>query len=120
MLYEGKQHPLLPRRRFVRRLARHGAVGVVLVVLSLAVGIVGYMCFEDLSALDALLNSAMLLGGMGPVDMPQTTDGKLFASFYALYAGFILLAAVGIFLAPIAHRILHRFHLSDEESDRSS
>ncbi len=120
MLYESKKHPLITRRRFVRRLARHGAVGVALVLLSLAVGIAGYMCFEDLNAIDALLNSAMLLGGMGPVDIPLTTNGKLFASFYALYAGFILLTAVGIFLAPIAHRILHRFHLSDEESDRAS
>ena len=118
MLYESKKHALLTRRRFVDRMAKHAVVAAITVVVSLAIGIAGYMEFEHLSLLDALLNSAMLLGGMGPVDLPRTTGGKLFASCYALYAGFVILAVVGIVLAPVAHRILHRFHLADEESAR--
>jgi hypothetical protein len=87
--------------------------------LSLALGVWGYMRFEQLAFLDALLNAAMLLGGMGPVEFPRTDGGKLFASFYALYAGFVLLAVVGIVMAPVAHRILHHFHLADEQEERS-
>jgi uncharacterized protein involved in cysteine biosynthesis len=115
MLYESKKHPLISRRRFLRRMAKHTVVASVLIVVSLVLGITGYMHYEHLDWIEALLNSAMLLGGMGPVDMPQTEGGKLFASFYALYAGFVLLAAVGFLMAPVAHRLLHRFHLAEEE-----
>jgi len=74
------------------------------------------MRFEQLDWLDALLNAAMLLGGMGPVDKPVTDGGKLFASLYALFAGIVFLVAIGVMLAPIVHRLLHRFHLDDEEN----
>ena len=56
----------------------------------------------------------MILGGMGPVDPIRTTAGKLFASLYALYAGVVFVVVAGIILAPLAHRLLHHFHLSDE------
>jgi hypothetical protein len=35
---------------------------------SLAIGVLGYHIFEGLPWIDALLNAAMLLGGMGPVN----------------------------------------------------
>jgi hypothetical protein len=63
---------------------------------------------------DAFLNASMLLGGMGPVDAPRTSAGKLFAGIYALYAGLVFLVIVGIILAPIVHRILHRFHWQED------
>jgi hypothetical protein len=56
----------------------------------------------------------MILGGMGPVDQLKTDSGKIFASFYALYSGIVLLASVGILAAPLFHRLLHRFHLEIE------
>ena len=68
------------------------------------------MYFENLSWRDAFVNSAMLLGGMGPVDMPKTDGGKLFAGLYALYAGLVFLVAVAVVLSPVLHRILHKFH----------
>ncbi len=120
MLYESKKHPLISRRRFLRRMVRHTLFAFALIVISLAIGVAGYMYYEHLAALEALLNAAMLLGGMGPVDMPQTDHGKLFASFYALYAGFVLLATVGFVMAPVAHRLLHRFHLAEEEEGKNS
>jgi hypothetical protein len=49
----------------------------------------------------------MLLGGMGPIHVPVTTSGKLFAGFYALYAGLVVLAAAGLLVAPVLHRVLH-------------
>jgi len=75
----------------------------------------GYRHFEHLAWLDAFLNAAMLLGGMGPVETPVTRGGKLFAGLYALYAGLILLVSVGIMLTPVFHRFLHRFHLEEQD-----
>ncbi|MDP3773423.1 MAG: hypothetical protein Q8Q85_04080 [Gemmatimonadales bacterium] len=77
---------------------------------SLLIGMAGYAHFEGLAWRDAFLNAAMLLGGMEPVESPQTAGGKLFAGLYALYAGLVFLVAVGIVLAPVVHRLLHRFH----------
>jgi hypothetical protein len=114
MAYEGKQHPPITKRRFLRRMATHSALAFGVVLFSLAIGMVGFMHYERLDRLDAFLNAAMLLGGMGPVDMPQTVDGKVFSGLYALYAGFVVLIAVGIIMAPVFHRFLHRFHWSDD------
>ncbi len=82
----------------------------MLVCLSVGLGMWGYEHYEALAWRDAFLESAMLLGGMGPVHSPQTPDGKLFAGLYALYAGLIFLVLMGIVFAPIVHRMLHRFH----------
>ena len=103
--------PLLPRAAFLRRLARHGGIAFALVAVSLAIGILGYHVLEGLAWIDALLNAAMILGGMGPVDQVHTTGGKIFAAFYALYSGLIVLAVAAVLFAPLLHRFLHRFHL---------
>ena len=57
----------------------------------------------------------MILGGMGPVDILHTEAGKRFASFCALYSGVAFLVTAGILVAPIAHRMLHRLHLAEDE-----
>lgn len=111
MMYEHRSEPLLPRSLFIRRLFRHGLVGAVVIACSLAIGILGYRFCAGLSWLNSLLDASMILGGMGPVNPLTTTAGKLFASFYALFAGIAFLATVGILIAPIAHRLLHRLHL---------
>jgi len=109
-VYERRSEPLLPRRAFLLRLTRHGAVAMGLLAASLAVGMVGYHLFEKLHWIDAFLNTAMLLGGMGPVDPPKTAGGKLFAGLYALYAGLVVITVAAILGTPIFHRVLHRFH----------
>ena len=73
-------------------------------------GMAGYGYFEHLPWRDAFLNAAMLMGGMGPVDAPQTDGGKLFAGLYALYAGLVFLVAAGLVFAPVVHRVMHKFH----------
>ena len=93
-MYESKKQPLLSRAHFVQRLIKHGLVALALLALSLLAGMAGYVNLEKLSWVDAFVNSAMLLGGMGPVNAPLTTGGKLFAGFYALYAGLVFLALV--------------------------
>ena len=110
MIYEHRGAHPISRNAFLVRMARHGALALVLTLLSLALGMAGYMYFENLPWRDAFLNSAMLLGGMGPVDAPKTAGGKIFAGLYALYAGLVFLIVAGVLLVPVLHRVLHRFH----------
>ena len=114
-MFEHRNQPLLSRTAFLRRLARHVGIALALVIGSLLLGILGYHGFEGLSWIDALVNAAMLLGGMGPVNELHTTAGKLFAAFYALYAGIVFLVVAGIMFAPVLHRFMHHFHLEMEE-----
>ena len=113
-MYEHRRQPLLPRRRFVLRLLQHFGYATLILVLSLGVGMAGYRAYEGLDWTSAFLNSAMLLGGMGPVDAPHTRAGKLFAGGYALYAGLVFIVTGGLVVAPALHRLLHRVHLGDE------
>ena len=117
MKYEARRQPLLRRMQFLRRLFVHTAAGAALIAVSLAIGMWGYVHYESLSWLDAFLNASMLLGGMGPVDVPKTAGGKLFAGFFALYAGLVVIAVAALLLAPLAHRFLHRFHLEGSSRD---
>jgi hypothetical protein len=89
-------------------------MAVALLALSLGVGMLGYGRFEGLPWIDGFLNSAMLLGGMGPVNPPLTAAGKLFAGIYALYAGLVFIVTAALVVTPILHRVLHRFHLADK------
>ena len=109
-MYEPKAHPPIPRARFIRRVLLHFAIALALLLASLLFGMAGYLYFEQLPWRDAFLNSAMLLGGMGPVDAPRTDGGKVFAGLYALYAGLVFLVMAGLAIAPVVHRVLHKFH----------
>jgi hypothetical protein len=110
-MYEHRRQPLLSRAAFLRRVARHAGIALGIVVGSLVLGILGYHILESLAWIDALVNAAMILGGMGPVNELHTDAGKLFAAFYALYSGVVFLVVAGVLFAPLIHRFLHRFHL---------
>ena len=107
--YEHRSQPIIPRRLFVRRILYHAMLAFAVVSVSLVIGVLGYRFFAGLSWIDALMNAAMILGGMGPVNELSTASGKLFASFYALYAGVAFLAIAAVLIAPFAHRLLHTF-----------
>ncbi len=109
-MYESRHQAPLPMPVFLRRLARHVAFAIGLLVASLGLGMSGYRLLEHLSWLDAFLNASMLLGGMGPVNIPQSSAGKLFAGCYALYSGLVFIATAALVLTPILHRVLHHFH----------
>lgn len=111
-MYEHHSKPLLSRKLFVQRLLGHFSLAMIILLLSLGLGVAGYHITEGLSIIDSILNASMILGGMGPVDAIKTPGGKLFASFYSLFSGIIFLAVVGVIIAPIAHRLFHRLHLS--------
>jgi hypothetical protein len=114
--FEHRAQPVIPPHQFLVRLARSGVIALALVAVSLAIGMVCYHLLEGLGWMDAFLNAAMLLGGMGPVNPPLTWGGKLFAGLYALYCGLVVIFIAGIILAPVAHRILHRFHMEGRDS----
>jgi len=113
-MYESRKQSPLPRALFLRRVVLHFAIAAGLLLGSLAFGMAGYMHFESLAWRDAFVNAAMLLGGMGPVDMPKTDGGKIFAGLYALYAGLLILVTAGVVLSPVLHRILHKFHWAQD------
>lgn len=114
-MFEHRNQPLASQAVFARRMARFIITAMVIMLGSLLLGVLGYRFFEGLSWLDSLLNASMLLGGMGPIGPLQTVAGKLFASFYAIYSGMIILVAAGVMVTPILHRVLHHFHLEIEE-----
>jgi len=114
---EHHSQPLLPRRDFIGRMLRFAASALLIVMIALGAGMLGYRQFEHLSWLDSFLNAAMILGGMGPVNEVHSDAGKLFAGCYALFSGLIFLVAAGLLFAPAVHRLLHRFHVEEQTVD---
>ena len=113
-MYERHHSQPIPAYRFALRMVVHTCVALVVVAISLLVGMFGYQHYEQMSCLDAFLNSSMLLGGMGPIKTDGLSDaGKLFMGIYALYSGLVFIAVIGIMLAPVVHRVLHRFHWAE-------
>lgn len=114
MKYERSSDELLSVSGYVARLVRSVIAVLLIVAFSLGLGAMGYCYFGGLTWEDGLLNAAMILTGMGPVDRMHTTAGKLFATVYALYSGVAFLSMMALLIAPIFHRFLHRFHLEEE------
>lgn len=118
-MLERRREPLLPAGEFLRRVARFALLDLIIISIALALGVGGYHYVEGESWVDALLNASMILGGMGPVNPLHTTEGKLFASFYALFSGLVFIGVAGLLLAPFAHRLLHQFHIDADEDEDS-
>jgi len=114
-VYEHRSEPLLSQRLFVRRLLRHAVIAVGIIGASLAIGVAGYHWIAALPWLDALLNAAMILTGMGPVDHLTTPAAKLFASAYALFSGVAFVGMSAVLLAPAVHRLFHALHVDEDE-----
>lgn len=109
-MFERKSKPVIEKPAFLGRMAFWLLVTIALACISLFAGMTGYRYLENMSWMDAFLNAAMILGGMGEVTGLQTTGGKLFAGIYAIYCGFFLIVCGGILLLPVFHRVLHVFH----------
>ena len=113
-MYESRNHPLLSRAKFARRVTRHLVLALFVVTIALAIGIFGYHFIGQLRWIDSLLNASMILGGMGPVDPLQSSAAKIFASCYALFSGLAFIGIASLMVAPFAHRMLHRFHVEEK------
>jgi hypothetical protein len=109
--FEHRSEPVVSRRKFVARMLVALGLWMIVTAGGLAIGIAGYAGFEHMSFVDAFVNAAMILSGMGPVSELKTTAGKIFAGSYAILSGLIIVIATGFILAPIFHRVLHRFHV---------
>ena len=115
-MFEHYREPLVTRRRYYGRILRYGLGAVCLVACTLWLGMAGYHWLEGLPWIDAYVNAAMILGGMGPATELHTAAGKVFAGVYALFSGLVFVVVMGIVFAPVVHRALHRFHLDDDAS----
>ena len=113
-IYEHHSEPLLPFQQFLSRFARHSGIAAFILLSSLAAGTLGFHWFALEEWIDAFLNASMLLSGMGLVGEIRSPAGKIFASFYALYAGIVFLATASLLLAPIVHRILHKIRQAEK------
>lgn len=118
--YESKSDPLLTRGSFARRLGGNLLAAALLIGLSLLAGMAGYHHFESMPWIDAFANASMILSGMGPLAPMNTWGGKCFAGWYALYSGLALILVSGLILAPILHRLMHRFHLDTEDEEEAN
>lgn len=115
--FERRHEPLANRQRFSSRLLRNGLWSVAVVAAWLAIGTAGYALLEGLTLIDAYLNAAMILSGMGPVNVLEQASAKIFAGLYAIFSGLLIFGIAGLALAPVFHRLLHRFHVEDRDRD---
>jgi len=110
------RHAVRDHALFAKRLAINFAIGLLLILASLFLGMLGYRYFEGLRWLESFGHATMILGGMGPYVEPKSDAGKLFEGFYALYSGLLLIGVTGIILAPIIHHVMHLYYLPDTEA----
>lgn len=116
-MFETRLHPLASRLVFLGRFVKFFSIAMGVAFLALAIGTLGYHHFAGFSWVDSVLNASMILGGMGPVGELKSDAAKLFASAYALFSGLMFITIMGILIAPVAHRVLHHFHLDEQDLD---
>ena len=113
-MYESKDQPLLSKSQFYWRLLLHALIAVLVIIGSMLLGMVGFVYLEQVYWHEAFLHALFMLGGLGALTIPVSVSGKIFLSLYSLYVGLIFATALGIIFAPVAHRILHTFHLDTD------
>jgi len=113
--YERRGDELAPRSIFIRRMLGAMSLALALILISLGVGIACYHFLAGFNFIDSLLEASMILGGMGPVKELHSDGAKIFASIYALYSGLLVLALMGIVLSPVVHRVMHKFHVDEDD-----
>jgi hypothetical protein len=114
-MYESKDQPLLPARHFTRRLLLHVLYAFLVMLATLMVGVLAHLWLEPVMWHDAVLNTALIVGGIGPYIVPESVGGKLFFAVYGMLIGLVFVGTLGLILAPLAHRLIHKFHLEGEQ-----
>jgi hypothetical protein len=114
-MYERRTDALAPRAIFIKRIIASLAVALGVIVVALFAGIAGYHFIAGFNWIDSLLEASMILGGMGPVNELPNDNAKIFAAVYALFSGLIVIALMGIMLSPVVHRIMHKFHVDEDD-----
>ena len=114
-MYESKLEPLLSRRAFVWRILWHLLTVMLLMAFSLLLGMAGYWYFEGHSWSAAFMHTSFLLFGFGHLTQPQSLSGQIFLGFYGFYASLVFILITAIMLTPVAHRLLHAFHIEGQD-----
>ena len=116
LMFEHVSKPVVPAKQFNSRMMRAISLGLGLIVFSLALGMAGYAYFfPKLDWAGAFVNAAMILSGMGPLAVPETTGAKIFSGCYAIYSGLMLVMSAGVVFAPLVHRFLHKMHADEDD-----
>lgn len=118
-MFEHSKTRLASQKVFRHRVLIFSFISISIFTFSLAMGILGYHYFAHLKWVDSFLNASMILGGMGPVDILMTKEAKIFAGMYSLFSGVAFISSMALFLTPILHRFLHKFHLDIDEETSS-
>src|SRR5690554_1895688 len=113
-MYESKHKPLVSGKVFRKRLYHHIFMAFLIVLLTLVIGVAGHVYFDGMALGSALIASITLAGGLGLTILPETTAGQLFASLFGILSSYVYIATSSIILAPLAHRLFHKFHLEEE------
>ena len=113
--FESRRQPVVSQSVFAGRLTRNALYSLAFVSVSLLAGTLGYIYFENMRTIDAFANASMILASMGPLTPLMTDGGKIFASLYAIFSGFLLIGISTLMLAPVFHRVLHRFHVDETD-----
>ncbi len=114
-MFEPRHKPVISAAAFRSRMFVCFAIACATVAVGVGIGVLGYRWLAGFSWVDSLLNACMILGGMGPVGELPNDGAKIFASCYALFSGLVFISVVALLIAPLAHRMLHRFHLAEED-----
>lgn len=115
--YEKRGDELAPRSVFLKRVFTSILGGLTLIAFALTIGIAGYHWIAGFGWLDSLLEASMILSGMGPVGRLETDAAKVFASLYALFGGIVFIVVMGVVLSPLAHRLIHKFHIETDANE---
>lgn len=113
-MYESKNEKIIDKKQFVLRMLWHLLAAILLIIFTLVFGAIGHIYFENIPFHDAFLNTALIVGGIGTTVLPESIAGKVFFAAYGIFVGLIFAAIVGVALAPIIHRVVHRMHLDDD------
>jgi len=113
--YERRHDRLAPSSVFVKRIIASLVVALGIIAIASLIGIAGYHYIAGFNWIDSLLEASMILGGMGPIKELPNDAAKIFASIYALFSGLVLIGLMGIILAPVVHRIMHKFHVDEKD-----
>lgn len=116
-MYESKNDPLLPTHHFTKRMLVHVLYAILVLAITVAIGVIAHIFLVPIAIQDAILNTSLIVGGIGPYIVPETGTGKLFFSLYSMFVGLVFVGTLGIILSPLAHRIIHKFHLDDEDEN---
>ena len=116
--FEPKTQPVASRRLFIRRLGINLGAAVAILIPSLLIGMIGYVVFEGKNWVEAYDYASMILSGMGPFEEARTNAGRIFEGPYALYSGLTVVIVASLILAPVFHRVLHSFHVEDDDDER--